>query len=67
VDRACAQNGVWRNRQPGIKRALQRLRGRRLRRLLERAAEVDRTVKGPQHNQAWDALTGLVMEAVAGK
>jgi DNA polymerase-3 subunit delta len=67
VDRACAQNGVWRNRQPGVKRALQRLRGRRLRRLLERAAEVDRTVKGPQHAQAWDALTGLVIEAVTGK
>lgn len=65
VDQACAQHGVWRNRQPGIKRALARLRGPRLRKLLDQAAAVDRTVKGVHHGQPWDALTALVIETVS--
>lgn len=64
VDRACAQNGVWRNRQAGIKRALGRLSRGRLEGLLARAADVDRTVKGAEHGQPWDALTALVIAAV---
>jgi DNA polymerase-3 subunit delta len=64
-DKALARHGVWRNRQPDIKRALSRLSWRRLSALLRQAAEVDNTVKGAQHGQPWDALTALVIAAVA--
>lgn len=64
-DRACASNGIWRSRQPGIKRALVRLGRVRLKALLARAAEVDQTVKGVRYGRPWDALTSLVVAAVS--
>jgi DNA polymerase-3 subunit delta len=64
LDKAFTRHGVWRKRQPDLKRALARLSWRRLSALLIQAAEVDNTVKGARHGQPWDALTSLVVAAV---
>lgn len=56
---------VWHNRQPAIRRALERFSSDDLRRLLRRAASVDRSVKGLDRAPAWEAIVGLVLELLA--
>jgi DNA polymerase III subunit delta len=61
IDNALARLGVWRRRQPILKRALQRFASRPMAGLLGRAAEVDATIKGVVRGDPWVALTGLVI------
>lgn len=63
IDRALTRHGIWRRRQPSIKRALARLSWRRMKILLAQAAEVDGIVKGARFGQPWNALTALVIAA----
>lgn len=65
IDAALARAGVWRRRQPALKRALARCDSRRLSAMMARAASVDRTVKGGERGRPWDALTGLLLAAFA--
>ena len=64
IDRALARHGVWRSRVPGVKRALRRFDGRRLKALLTEAARADNTIKGREPGDAWVALTTLVVAAL---
>ena len=60
-DRALSRQHVWSQRQPLVKRALQRYRLRQLTALLAQAAEVDHVIKGVSQGRPWDGLTQLVM------
>lgn len=63
ADAALARAGVWRRRQPAVKKALARYDEPALRALMARAAVVDRIVKGAEPGRSWDALTGLLLAA----
>jgi len=54
--------GVWRSRQPMLTRALDRYSRRDLARLLRRAADVDRSVKGLDRLPVWESIAELVLE-----
>jgi DNA polymerase III subunit delta len=62
---ALSRNGVWRQRQPAVRKAVRRLSRAHLAALMRRAAAVDRTLKGIERGQPWEALTALVMATVA--
>lgn len=64
VDQALRKHGVWRARQPQVKRALRRLSLGELTALLGRACEVDRIIKGIVTGRPWDAVTQLVVAAL---
>lgn len=64
---AMARQRVWRRRQPAIERALKRFEWEHLTALLAQAVEVDGIVKGAAGASPWDALTGLVLAAVAAR
>jgi DNA polymerase-3 subunit delta len=61
LDRALGRHGVWRRRQPVVRRALKTLGAVELRALLALAAEADTIIKGRLTARPWDALTRLVM------
>jgi DNA polymerase-3 subunit delta len=65
LDAAFARAGVWRRRQPVLKRALARWDSARLAGLMARAASVDRVIKGGERGRPWEALTGLLLAALA--
>jgi DNA polymerase-3 subunit delta len=65
ADAALARAGVWRRRQPAVKKALARYDEPALRVLMAQAAVVDRIVKGAEPGRPWDALTGLLLAAFA--
>lgn len=50
---------VWGVRQQLMPKALARLRQKQLLEVIERAADVDRTIKGLSAGDVWDALLGL--------
>ncbi|HMW30706.1 MAG TPA: DNA polymerase III subunit delta [Plasticicumulans sp.] len=52
---------VWDKRKPLMRRALARLDAARLQRLLADCARVDRTVKGQEAGEPWDALLALAL------
>lgn len=60
-----AKHGVWRRRQTAVRRALGRYAATDLRRLLEQAAIVDRVVKGARPGHPWQAISRLLMLALA--
>ena len=66
-DRALSRHHVWSQRQPLVKRALQRYRLGQLTALLAQAAEVDHVIKGVSRGRPWDGLTQLVMAMVASE
>ncbi|HET6725417.1 MAG TPA: DNA polymerase III subunit delta [Gammaproteobacteria bacterium] len=51
---------VWAQRRALVEGALRRLGRRASRHLLMRAAETDRIIKGPRHDESWPALNALV-------
>lgn len=54
--------GVWRSRQPMLGRALARFSRGDLARLLRRAADVDRSIKGLDRLPVWESIADLVLE-----
>ncbi|MEE8237429.1 MAG: DNA polymerase III subunit delta [Gammaproteobacteria bacterium] len=60
-DRALSRQHVWSQRQPLVKKALQRFRLHQLTALLAQAAEVDHVIKGVSKGRPWDGLTQLVI------
>jgi DNA polymerase-3 subunit delta len=52
---------VWRARQGIVSKCLQRHSANSIRRLLDKACEVDRIVKGARSGQPWNALTELTL------
>lgn len=64
-DQLMGQLRIWRNRQAPIRRALARYTDAELGRLLAQAARVDRTVKGLERAPVWEAITSLVLDALA--
>lgn len=65
VDELMADQHIWQSRRPAIRRALGRYSNARLRYLVQRAAAVDRAVKGLDRTPVWEAVTGLVLELLA--
>lgn len=65
VDEAMNRLRIWRSRQPVIRRALARYSSQTLDRLVRRASAVDRAVKGLDRVPVWEAITGLVLEALS--
>jgi len=63
---AMNQHGVWRNRQPLVQAALQRLSGRDLAELQALSFEADGTSKGFLLGDAWDVLENLVVLLAQG-
>ena len=57
--------GVWQSRQQAVRRALERYTDAELAGLVGAAARADRTVKGLERGQPWQAITGLVLELLA--
>ena len=53
--------GVWENRQPAVKTALQRIRPETLADCLHQAAAIDRMIKGLDRNDPWAALKQLAL------
>lgn len=64
LDRAMGKAGVWRRRQPALKRAVNRLEWPELVAALRLVASVDRAIKGLEHAPPWEALTELVLAIV---
>lgn len=52
-------HGIWRNRQPAYRAALQRLSGSRLAELLAAARCIDRIIKGSVAGDPWPALRAV--------
>lgn len=67
LDRIMFRQGVWRRRQAAVKRALGRYSKSELDGLMRRSAAVDAAIKGADSARPWDALTGLVLAALAPK
>lgn len=63
IDQALARHGIWRRRQPGVKRAVARLSWAAAKALVAQAAEVDSVIKGARFGRPWDALAQLVVAA----
>ena len=60
-----AAERVWQSRQPLLRRALQRLRGAQIDRLLRESVRIDLLAKGVGTGDAWEELESLLV-AVAG-
>ncbi|HET9113992.1 MAG TPA: DNA polymerase III subunit delta [Burkholderiales bacterium] len=54
--------GVWENRQPAVKAALQRIRPETLTQCLRQTAAIDRMIKGLDQNDPWTALKQLALD-----
>jgi len=65
-DAAFARLRVWDNRKAGLVKALQRLGRREVREVLLLCAKADRTIKGQEPGEDWDALLEICM-ALAGR
>jgi DNA polymerase-3 subunit delta len=65
VEQAMARLRIWQSHQPVVRRALGRYSAAEIARLLDRAVEVDRVVKGLVREPVWEAVTGLVLELLA--
>lgn len=63
---ACAEAGVWRTRQPLIRRAVRGRDARFARGLITSASRADRIVKGSLKGQPWNALLELTMTLAGG-
>ena len=61
MDTACQKAGVWKNRQPLVRSALQRLKPGRLNLLLRQARLVDQLSKGAKTGDAWLEMENLVL------
>lgn len=60
-ERACAEVGIWRNRQPVFSGALRRLPGAEVRRLHLLAVGLDRTAKSAPEARFWEDLVNLAV------
>jgi len=65
LDSAFAEQKVWQRRQPVLRRALERYPLTELRRLLQQAVTVDRVIKGAMPGNPWQAVTQLLLLALA--
>lgn len=61
VDGALMRSGVWRRRQPLVKRALAKFKAPRLKALVNEAARVDAALKGVFPAEPWTTLTDLLI------
>ena len=61
LESAMLKLGVWRRRQPLVKKAVMRFRGRDFKPLVVQAAQVDGMLKGVEPAAPWEALTGLLL------
>jgi DNA polymerase III subunit delta len=61
MDTACQKAGVWKNRQPLVRSALQRLKPGRLNLLLRQARLVDQQSKGAKSGDPWLEMENLVL------
>ncbi|MFO1432176.1 MAG: DNA polymerase III subunit delta [Candidatus Competibacteraceae bacterium] len=61
-----ARNKVWEKHKPLLRRALQRLPVRTCRRLLDRCAHLDRSIKGAATGNPWDEILSLGL-SLAGR
>ncbi len=61
MDTACQKAGVWKNRQPLVRAALQRLKPGRLNLLLRQARLVDQLSKGAKDGDPWLEMENLVL------
>lgn len=59
IDRVFTEHRIWDKRKPLLRSALQRHQASACRKLLRRAAAVDRTIKGAAPGDAWDELMRL--------
>jgi len=57
---------VWKNRQPVVQAALNRLSGPQILRSLLRARQIDQRIKGMVRGEAWDGIESLLL-SIAGK
>ena len=55
---------IWESRQGALRRAIDRYDAGALTRLVKSAAHADRVVKGLERAPAWEAVTGLLLDAV---
>jgi DNA polymerase-3 subunit delta len=65
LDSAFNEHKVWQRRQPVLRRALERYPLTELRRLLRQAVAVDRVIKGAMPGNPWQAVTQLLLLALA--
>lgn len=65
IDQAMGRLRIWQSHQPFVRRAVGRYSAAELARLVGRAAEVDRIVKGVERAPVWEAVTALVLELLA--
>jgi DNA polymerase-3 subunit delta len=61
LDGALMKSGVWRRRQPLVKRALAKFKAPRLKALVNEAARVDAALKGVFPAEPWTTLTDLLI------
>ena len=61
LDRVLQNNRIWDKRKPITKTALNRLRAKRLNRLLQLANKIDQSIKGMDNANPWDLMEQLVM------
>ena len=61
MDTACQKAGVWKNRQPLVRSALQRLKPARLNLLLRQGRLVDQLSKGARNGDAWLEMENMVL------
>ena len=61
LDTACQKAGVWKNRQPLVRSALQRLKPARLNLLLRQGRLVDQLSKGARNGDAWLEMENMVL------
>lgn len=61
LDRVLQNNRIWDKRKAITKTALNRLRAKRLSRLLQLANKIDQSIKGMDNGNPWDLMEQLVM------
>ena len=60
-DMAARNNGVWDNRKPIVKQALNRLQLRQLYQLTRKVSQADKMVKGAVSGDVWNLLTDVTL------
>lgn len=61
LSQSAQNNGIWRDRIPGIKTALSRLSTNKLQQLLKLSKHIDTMLKGINPGNTWDALLSVCM------
>jgi DNA polymerase-3 subunit delta len=64
----CAQQlGIWRDKIPSVKNALQRLSQQKLQKLLQNCSTIDNMLKGIIPGNAWELLLSVYLTLASGK